>query len=170
VCSSDLILIFYVLIATYLAQETKKTAQKSDYDNIITLFEASTTRLFDFNNFNQLELKNKNGIEKQKFSELSEMQKYVYILEMSHIFNRKMFVMDKIWKNELSAAPEASPSEVTKADIQNYIEKLKSIRNKFNQKQKDMTLDYVQKFKDILSEAEQKVLMSQLDQYLTSDS
>lgn len=162
--------ILLIFIATSSAQELKKIAQKSDYDHVILVFEATTNRLFDLNNFKELELKSKTGQQKLKFSELSEMQRYVYILELSHIFNRKMYVMDKIWKNEINAAPETSATEVTKADIQNYMQKLKSIREQFNQRQKDLTLDYVQKFKDVLSESEQKVIMSQLAEYTISDS
>lgn len=160
----------FILFTSSFAQEIRKTYQKSDYDHVIILFEATTNRIFDFNNFKELELNSKTGQGKIKFSEFSEMQKYVYILELSHIFNRKMFVMDKIWKNEINSAPETSDKEITKKDIQNYILKLKSTREQFNQRQKDFTLDYVQKFKDVLSESEQKVIMSQLAQYITSDS
>ena len=165
----------FFLACTLLSQEVKKVAKLEDYNKVILLFEATTQRLFDLNNFQNLKLQNKVTKIDINFNQLNAFEQKLYIIELAYIFNKKMQIMDSIWKNELSLAPESIDNPTlldrspNKNEVNEFINKLKTIRQDFYKKQTTFIETFLEENKDQFSEVELKVLLSQIKEYSVPD-
>jgi hypothetical protein len=169
------LLICFFWTCTLLSQEVKKIAKLEDYNKVILLFEATNQRLFDINNFQNLKLQNKTTKTDVDFNKLNTFDQKLYIIELVYIFNKKMQIIDSIWKNELSQAPEtiANPALLDrspiKSEVNDYINKLKVIRQDFYKKQTIFIETFLQENKEQFSQTELKVLLSQIKEYSVPD-
>lgn len=152
---------FLLLVSSVFARS------KQDFDKFLKAATDNAVKYSSETYYEKLEFTNKQTGEKKKFSDFSEVDRFVFMLMQCDVLSHEMEDLYNKWKEEFKNAEDTpdDENEASKKDVTQYMEKILDVRKKNAEKVEALIAELFKKWPDKFTKEEQEYITKNIRDY-----